>query len=272
MTVLETEPPRILKVPVWQVTKAAYRDTFGNLGVFLIAAALPFGLTIGLDFAIHEETAGLGLGILHLVLSTVIGTFFEVAWYRHLLLDGATARPALVPHLDRRLMLFVGYNLLLTFLFVPGLFIEKLLPQAAASAPLAFGSLAFVLHAVAAYISVRFAFVFPWIALDAPERLGESWHRTTGNGLRILIAQVVVAAPFVLLVFAFGAVIAIIAPDLGALFENGRLEGGMRWFALIAGNILLFLYYALSCAVLARAFCALTGWQPDRRELLERFE
>ena len=272
MTAVETEQPLVLNVPVWQVVKAAYRDTFGNFRVFVIAAAVPFGLSLLLDMAIQEETAGLGLGILHLVMSTVIGAFFEVAWFRHLLLDGATARPGLVPPLGRRLTLFVGYNLLLTLLFMPALFIERALPQAAASTPLAFGSLAIALYAVAAYLSVRFAFVSPWIALDAPERLGESWHRTTGNGLRILIALVVVALPFVLLIFAFGAIIAIIAPDLSALFENSRLEGGTRWFVMIAGNTLLFLYCALNGAVLVHAFCALTGWQPDRRELLERFE
>lgn len=272
MTVLESEEAAILKLPIWQTTKTAYRDTFGNMGVVATAAAVPFGLSVLLDIVLPEESAGAALTIIRLFLPTTFAALFEIAWLRRLLLEGSTARPRLVPPIGRRFGVFVGYSLLLTVLFVPALFFKIVLVETAEASPVTFGIFVFVLYIAASYLSVRFGLVAPWIALDAPQRLGESWRRTQRNGLRILISYCLTALPLVLLLAVFGVIIAAVSPELAAQFEDGAFDGSAYWFVVIGGNAMLYLYYALSCAVLAHAFCTLTGWQRGRRELLERFE
>jgi len=83
---------------------------------------------------------------------------------------------------------------------------------------------------------------------------------------------VLVGLPLLLPLFGFGVVVAVVSPELGAQFENGTLEGAPLWVLLVAGNALLYLYYALSCAVVVGAFSVLTGWISNRNEMLERFE
>ncbi|MEQ9607391.1 MAG: hypothetical protein RLN99_06965 [Kiloniellaceae bacterium] len=254
------------------MTKAAYLDTFGNFDAVAIAAAVPFGLSVLLDLTLPEESAGAALSMVRLFLTTAFAALFEIAWLRRLLLEGPTARPGLVPPISRRFGVFVSYSFLLTALFIPTLFLDVVLVETAEASPVTFGIFIFVLYVAASYLSVRFGLVAPWIALDAPQRLGESWRHTQKNGLRILIAHCLTALPLALLLGVFGIVIAAVSPELAARIEDGVFEGSAFWFVVIGGNALLYLYYALGCAVLAQAFCMLTGWQRGRRELLERFE
>ena len=259
------------KVPVWQTAKAAYRDTFGKLGAFVTAAALPFALSLLIDIALPEQQGSASTGFLRLLLGTLVVALFEFAWLRHLLL-GREGRPRLVPRLDRRLKVFVGYALLLTLPTAPALFLQTVLEKTALPVPEILIVVVVILYGVGSYLWVRFGLVFLWITLDAPERLGASWRSTSGNGLRILVVLALVGLPLLLPLFGFGIVLGVVAPELGAQFENSTLEGAPLWVALVAGNALLYLYYALSCAVLARAFGVLTGWISNRNELLERFE
>lgn len=258
-----------MKVPIWRTTKAAYRDTFGNLGALVTAAAVPFALSLLIDLALPEQQGGAGL--LRLFLSTLVVALFELAWLRHLLL-GREARPRLVPRLDRRLRTFIGYSLLLTLLTVPALLLQTVLEETSLPVPEILIVAVVILYAVGSYLWVRFGFVFLWIALDARERLGDSWRSTRSNGLRILIVLILVGLPLLLPLFGFGFFVGVVSPELGAQIENSTLEGAPLWVLLVAGNALLYLYYALSCAVVVGAFGVITGWLRHRNELLERFE
>ena len=271
MTTVEIQQAVVPKLPIWQTVKAAYRDSFGNPSALLTAAAIPFVLSLLLDTAMPAEAGDLGSDILRLVLDSVAVALFEITWFRHLMLGGDAGRPGPLPAIDRRLRLFLCYTLLLSLLFVPNLLVEKLVGPAVQLAPHLLVPAVFLL-AASSYLFVRFAFVSLWIAVDAPERLGESWRYTRRNGLRILVAVVLVAVPILLPLFGLGIVLAIVAPELAARLESGSLDGGALWLHKAGSNILLYLYYALSCAALVRAFGLLTGWLGDRRALLERFD
>jgi hypothetical protein len=162
--------PRV-KVPIWRTAKAAYRGTFGNLGALVTAATVPFALSLLIDLALPEQQGGTGFP--RLLLSSLVVALFELAWLRHLLL-GREARPHLVPRLDRRLGSFVGYSLLLTLPVAPALFVQTVLEETSQAAPILFAALLVILYSVGSYLSARFSFVFLWIALAAPERLGAS--------------------------------------------------------------------------------------------------
>lgn len=270
MTAIELSSHSQSKVPFWRTVKAAYRDTFGKLLTLLPAAALPFALSVLVEVLLPEQL-GSGMAVLRVFLNALIVAIFELVWLRYLLL-GREASPRLLPPPDRRLARFVGYSLLLTLLVLPAMFMQAVLAQPALEAPHVIGAMTIVLYVVGSYFWVRFAFVFPSIALDAPERLGPAWRATRRNGLRILVAIVLVGMPLLLPLLAFGALLSIVAPDMATALEEGRIEGALWWILLAGSQVLLFLYYALSTAVLARAFCALTGWTVNRSELLERFE
>lgn len=270
MTALELAALPRRKVPVWRTMKAAYGDTFGKPGALLRAAALPFALSFLIE-VIPPEQQGIGTGFLRVMLNTLAVSILELIWLRYLLL-GREASPRFVPALDFRARRFVGYALLLTLFVLPALFLQTALEQTSHEVPALLIAVTIILYIIGSYLWARFAFVFPWIALDAPERLGASWRATRGNGLRIFIAATVVGLPLMLPLFAFGAVVGVVAPDLGAALMEGTTEGAMWWGLLGAGQVLLYLYYALSSAVLAHAFCALTGWTSNRGALLERFE
>jgi hypothetical protein len=272
MTVLENEEAFVPKLLIWQTTKAAYRDTFGNFDAVAIAATVPFGLSVLLDLVLPDESVDGGLNLIRLFLTSIIFAVFEISWFRHLLLQSTAARPSPLPPVGRRLSRYIAYSVLLTLLFVPAWFFEAALVETAEASPVNFGIFLFILYAAASYLAIRFSFVYLWVALDEPQRLGESWRRTRKNALRILIATCLTVLPLVLFLAVFVIVIATTSPELAAQFENGAFEGGAFWVVVIGGNALLYLVYALSCAVLAHAFCALTGWQRGRRELLERFE
>lgn len=270
MTALEIAAHPRRNVPVWQTMKAAYRDTFGKLGALLPAAALPFALSFLVE-VIPLEQQSISTGFLRALLNTLAVAIFELVWLRYLLL-GREASPRLVPPVDRRTSRFVGYALLLTLFTLPAMVLQAVLTETSREVPHLLAGVTVILYVVGGYLVVRFGLVFPWIALDLPERLGASWRVTRANGLRILIATVLVGLPLLLPLFAFGAVLGIVAPDLGAALMEETIEGAMWWGLLVAGQVLLYLYYALSSAVLAHAFCVLTGWTSNRSALLERFE
>jgi len=272
MTVAAIAEQSAQKIPIWRTVKAAYRDTFANLGTFLVVAAVPFAISATADFALPEESGNLAITLARILAGFLAGTLFELPWLRHLLIADTAAAKRLVPPMNRRLLRYLGYSALLSTLYVPALFFQEALDETALAAPVFYAIVVAVFYLLASYLAVRFEFVFPWVALDAPERLGASWRLTRRNGLRILIAIGLAGLPLLLILFSLGILLAIFWPETAQQFESGHYEGALLWLVLITGNAFLFFFYALNCAILVRAFSVLTGWISDRRELLERFE
>lgn len=272
MTVLENEEAIVPKLPIWQTAKAAYRYTFGNFGVVATAAAVPFGLSMLLDAVVPNESANIGLYLVFAAASTVIVAFFELSWLRFLLMGKAHGKPGILPGTMGRVLVFEGYSLALLALFVPPMLLSQIMVHRAAETPAGLVMTMVALYLLATYLWARLSFVCPWVAVDAPERFAASWRTTASNGIRLLVAMVFVSLPLIL---ASGAVLFVamaVSHDGTQPIGTIAQQGLNFWILHGVGNLLLYLYYALGCAVLAQAFCTLTGWQRGRRELLERFE
>ena len=274
MAVLEIEAGARRRLPIWQTAKGAYRDTFANIPALAIAGALPCLMSILLDFAVADEADELPLQVLRLTITSVIGGLFECVWLRTLLLESSDAPARPLPPLNLRFARYIGYGLLFTFPF--GLMM--VLRQVTGGTPtqhalaLALGATFAITYVILIFLYLRLSFVFCWIVTDFRATLMDSWRCTRGNGVRLLVAYLLVSMPLLALPFAFGIIIAMISPDFAQQFGSGTLEQDTRWYLLIGGNIGVYLYYGVEAAFGARAFCTLTGWQSDRRELLERFE
>ncbi|WP_193366573.1 hypothetical protein [Pelagibius marinus] len=272
MSVLEHATTGRRKLSIWQATKAAYRSTFANPGRLAIAAAVPFVLSLLLDGFFAPEASGFGLTLAYTAASTAILALFELTWLRFLLLGPAQAETGLLPGTNRRLPSFVAYSLLLLLLFMPALLLVQITQEnpESASAGIVIGTI--VVYVLAIYLCTRFILVYPWIAVDAPERLTASWRATAGNGLRLIFAILLAGIPLLVTAGIIIVVVVVVFHGDAQQINIAAQQGLMPWVSNAIGNLLVYIFYALSCGVTAYAFSALTGWQGDRRELLERFD
>lgn len=118
---------------------------------------------------------------------------------------------------------------------------------------------------VSTVLATAFAAVFEltWFRFllfgpGAAGRFGESWRRTRKNGLRLLVVIVLASVPLLLNVGVAGVVIVELYPESVAQVEAGELEGRLSWADIVITQVLLFLFYGISCGAIAQAFGALT--------------
>jgi len=262
-------PAASTKLPVWRSAVGAYRDLFGNFRAFLTAAAVPFVLSCAIYLVSSPYAEDLAPQIATTVLETLPVTLFEIAWFRFLLIRGAETRPGLLPRPGRRLPRYLVYSLLLVLLNLP----QILLPAAPLPGlgPVAIAALFLLTTVLLGYFSLRFSFVLAWVAIDRPGGFGASWQATGGNGLRLLVAGTLVSLP---IFFAIGVLVALMPPTVTeSLTPPADPASNLANAPLLLGTAAMT--YALAAVVaslIARAFCLLTGWSPNRDELLERFE
>ncbi|NIA67988.1 hypothetical protein HBA54_05230 [Pelagibius litoralis] len=276
MSTTELSPPT--KLPIWQTAKAGYSETYRNLRAFLTAAALPFALSLLLAATFADAPEGQGFTILHSALDILIVALFELAWYRHLMLQSAETRPRLLPRPGARLLAYLGYAWLLGLAFIPAMLTLEQPTGTEDTASTAHGMLlaqmaaVILLYIFALYLNVRLGFAFLWIAIDETGRLGESWRSTKDNGLRLLAVVMIVAAPFLGIAVIGSVVTATMFPDVLTQLETPEAGGGPFWFGLVAEQTLIYIFYAVGSAAFVHAFSNLTGWSLNQKKILERFD
>lgn len=260
------------KLPVWQTVKAGYGETTRNFGAFLTAAAVPFALSLTLAAVMAEAQERRSLTLLRSFLDIMIVAVFEVAWYRHLLLKSSEARPRLLPRPGRRLIPYLGYAWFLGAAFFPAFIAMEPFAEGPGSALQI--AIVIVLVGAAFYLNIRFTFAFVWIAVDESGRLGDSWRRTKGNGLRLLAALTLIAMP-ILGAFLVGVfLLEFVFPDTMIMTRLGTTDAGsgLYWVSLAGEQALTYLLYGVGCAAFVQALRSLGGWTGDQREILERFD
>lgn len=272
MSVVEGEGPERPKLPIWQIVKSGYRETWRRPGALMSAAAIPFVLSVLLAGAVPVDEADSGRTLLRSFADAVPLAFFELAWLRFLLLRSPEDRPNLLPRPGRRLLPFVGYSLLLTALIVPSLLVGTIFEPQSASSTIVLQGASATLFFVAAYLGVRLQFVLVWLAIDAPGRLAASWRLSRGNGFRLLWAMMLIFAPFVIALFVFGVTLAALDHESAALFESGAFQSQYFWTNIVVELAFTYAITAVSAAALIKAFSLLTGWVGDQQSILERFE
>lgn len=266
------------KLAVLATAKEAYARVFGNPRLVARASLAPFCLSlalIALGFTVPLVSA---LGYLIGMLSLLPYTFFGVAWHRLTLLGPVAGAPSLMPAWVPRHWRFLGY-LLATMLIgsaatavVFSIGLMAIRPEAD-SLPAFAGLMPLAGFTIVAYVMIRLSFVFPAVSVDESYRLRHAWTHTKGQGLRLLGATMIAAAPMVALVWGVNAV-------LGAALFAGPEPGGdglpavAQMEAFIEANLgallltqiittaINYVLMALMVSVISIAFRSCTGWVP----------
>lgn len=264
------------KVPVWQAVKTGFRDSFGNPTVFAAAAVLPLLLTVALVIGLAEAGAGDKGFLIEAPVSLLLACCFELVWLRFLLLGPQGRRLTFLPEANRRFRIFLGYTLLLALLTVAGIMLAALpaygLSNALEGTPYLIYGLVVVLYVVGVYFYLRLGFVLFFVAVDAPQRLSDSWRLTRGNGIRLLFILLLSLLPLLTIPFVAGIAIVLAFPESSAQVETGNLTGWALWLDVFFTQLMMFCFYGVSSAALVQAFCHLSGWSRERDELYQRFE
>lgn len=255
-------------VPIAGTVQSAYGSVFGQLGLLARAAFLPYLLSLVLMFGGNPF-----LNPLILLLSLIPQTIFAIAWHRLVLLGPQRASPAFFPGWSRRHWRFVGNTLMLlvitsavttvaslaTLLFLQdggaeptaGTATLQLLEEGGTEqAALLRAMVTAAIFAIppVVYITLRFAFVFPAIAVDEAYRLRDAWRHTRGQGARLMLVMFLTLAPMICLqiLIIYGLMADFVGNEIG----------------YVLNNLLGYIVLALCLSVISSAFRACTGWIP----------
>lgn len=258
-------PPQALQpVPIGETVRAAYRSVFGQLDLVARTAFLPFLLSL-LLVVTSNPVLNLLIGLLRLIPYTV----FAVAWHRVVLLGPRQAFPAFFPGWSRRHWRFFGYALAvlaITFALISVISVAAtaimlrqegpdtavgMVQEAGSDAAGLYGAVlaaAFLGLPLVLYITMRFSFVFPAVAVDESYRMADAWRHTRGQGVRLVFVMFLTLAPMMTLeLLLFRAMAA------------GIIGSAV---AYVIGNVLGYISLALSLSVISSAFRNSTGWIP----------
>jgi hypothetical protein len=280
--VSDTTPPReaLRKLPVMETVKEAYARVFGNPRLLTRASLVPFCLSLALIALSFTMPLASALGYLIGFLGLLPYTFFGVAWHRLTLLGPVAGAPPLMPAWTPRHWRFLGY-LLATMLIgsaatavVFSLGLMAIQPESG-SWPAVAGLMPLAGFGVVAYVMIRLSFVFPAVSVDESYRLRHAWTHTKGQGLRLLGATVIAAAPMVALVWGVNEVLgALLFAESAPMPAQDGLAQVARMEAFVEANLgalmliqtvtaaINYVLMALMVSVISIAFRTCTGWVP----------
>ncbi len=278
----DVTPPQeaLRKLPVIETAKEAYARVFGSPRLVVRASLAPFCLSLALIVLSFTLPVVSALGFLVGILGLLPYTFFGVAWHRLTLLGPAAGAPALMPAWAPRHWRFLGY-LLATMLigsaatavvFSIGL---MAIQPGSDSLPAVTGLMPLFGFVIVAYVMIRLSFVFPAVSVDESYRLRHAWTHTKGQGLRLLGATVIAAAPMVALVWGLNEVLgAMLFTESAPMPAQDGLAHVARMEAFVEANLgallliqtvtaaINYVLMALMVSVISIAFRICTGWVP----------
>ncbi len=275
-------PPRavLYKLPVVETAKEAYARVFGNPRLLARAALVPFCLSLALIALGLTVPVLSALGHLIGLLGLLPYTIFGVAWHRLTLLGPVAGAPPLVSGWRRRHWRFLGY-LVAVILISSGVSVVVFLlgftvtwPESD-TLPAFTDLIVFFTFAIVTFFIIRLSFVFPAVSVDENYRLRHAWIHTKGQGLRLLGATVIAAAPVFALVWGIneglGALLLVepaTAPGQDSLPPVAQMQAFVdanRGALMLTQAIAVAMNYvvmALMVSVVAIAFRTCTGWVP----------
>jgi hypothetical protein len=278
----DTTPPReaLRKLPVIQTVREAYVRVFRNPRLLARASLMPFSLSmalIALGFSVPVTSS---LGILAAILGLLPYTFFGVAWHRLPLLGPVAGAPPLLPAWRQRHWRFLGYLLAVMLIgygaiaMVFSLAFAVVQPEIEAMSA-GLGLMIFAGTAILAFIMARLSFVFPAVSVDESYRLRHAWTHTKGQGLRLIGATLLAAAPMVALIWAVSGILGALlisapaaVPGQDGLPPEARAQAfvdanlGALMLTQAIGAAINYVLMALMVSVISIAFRTCTGWVP----------
>lgn len=263
-----TPPPGpVALLPVGQTVADAYRFTLRRIDQVIVAALVPFCLSLAIG-SLGVGAAGSPFEFVLTLIEVFAYAIFAVAWHRALLME---ERPPLIPRLGRRQLRFWLMTLLLGLMIgllvgLPALLFGGGMAMMGGGGP--GGGIALLvlpLLLVAFYLAARFSFVFPAAAVDENFGLLESWRTTAGNAWRLIGAYLLALVPML----AAAAILMVIAGTL--LGVSGMMDGGPDFGGGVIGTIVFialaavlnYVFAAVFVSLLSLAFRTCTGWIPD---------
>jgi hypothetical protein len=278
----EATPPReaLRKLPVVETAKEAYARVFGNPQLLARASLMPFCLSFALIVLSFTVPVTSSLGALFAILGLLPYTIFGVAWHRLTLLGPVAGAPPLLSAWTQRHWRFLGYLFAVMLIgygaiaMVFSLAFAVIQPELE-TLPAGLGLMIFAGAAILAYIMARLSFVFPAVSVDESYRLRHAWTHTKGQGLRLIGATVIAAAPMVVLVWAVSGILGAllfaepatvpgqdgVPPEAQTqVFVDANLGALMLTQAIAAA--INYVLMALMVSVISIAFRTCTGWVP----------
>jgi len=273
-----------MKLSVGSMVAAAYRTVFHRPWQLILAMILPLLLVVALELVLlpwHELP--IWTGAASQAVDIIPYLFFGLIWFR-LLLGGPYKSDLPWPLFGRRSLTYFAFSLGFYLLFVMPLIVlvvplllhvldslrsgvpGLLSPQTLVLLVMPFGIVAW------GYLLGRFSLLLPATAVDEPLSIAKAWRMTVGNGLRLVAAYVLAAAPVVL-------ILAVVAIWHGLRREAGIEPSGSREYAALYGGA-----YALTIAgfrlaltallatIAADAYRHFTGGPNSQNQILMRFE
>lgn len=282
-----------IRLPVWRTTREAYRMVFRHLRPSLNAAVVPAIILSGLmmafprvfPFAVAQgQWVSSPVYFAYAITLLVPFAMFAVAWHRFILLGPDAGSTRWLPAWKTRHWRFLAFLVILETIllgqgvldFNPSLLVLKYMPPD--SVILTIAGL-WLIYLVAFYLSMRFSFVFPAMALDQSYGLRRAWRDTRGQGLRLMAVQILVMIPLFLPFFGIeladlwfsselpnGCELTNIEPPSDSSITDPayRLncpEEGFSYFTILL-PVVYFLTTALLVSTVSIAFRTCTGWMP----------
>ena len=220
------------------------------------------------------------LVVLFVIMGLLPYTFFGVAWHRLTLLGPVAGAPPLLPAWRQRHWRFLGYLLAVMLIGYGAIAIVFSLAFAVVQPELEAMSAGLGLMIVAAaailtFIMARLSFVFPAVSVDEVYRLRHAWTHTKGQGLRLIGATFLAAAPMVALVWAASAILGallfaapVAMPGQEGLSPEAQAQAfvaanlGALMLTQAIGAAINYVLMALMVSVISIAFRTCTGWVP----------
>lgn len=272
MTASRQPPPgAISSFPLVQSCLAAWVSVLSDLPVLIRMAAYPFALSAALTLASFSTVDQPLFNFVLSIAGYVPMVLFAVAWHRRTLHDKALAdSTSLSAWTLRHWRFFTTTMSLILIAFGAGFLVSVL---GSSVLPVRFALILSLL--VALFLSLRFCFVWPAVAVEERDySFKTSWEHTRGQGGRIFLAFLLINIPSLLLVFLaqfllHSFILSVELPDTTSLgldiaTVSTLLHDNMPVFlgVNLGLSALSYLPVAANFALLSLIFRQTTGWVP----------
>jgi hypothetical protein len=261
------------KLPVRATIAGAYRIVFGNLGMFVVLAAVPMALSFGIQTASDAIIDAFGMPArVRLMLEEpfrwILWSVFAVAWHRFALLGRRDSASPVQFRFGRREIRYLVYSAIvatpLLIARVPTMMIVHNLQQMAGWHAVGLGLIALTAIIGGIYLLLRVSFVFPSVSVERPTGFRQSWRETRGATTRIFWATFLASIPIAVVDRLLREVVLAMEPAVARL-GGGYLDNLLgRWMlaATVAQLLLSFLFSAVLVSALSLTFRDRTHWRP----------
>lgn len=267
--------PYIPRIPIFTTAGRSFLFLFVNAKAFLVCAAIPLLISEAIWYSCYFLIGGIWGIVASEFLYILPTSFFAVAWCRCALLGIERAPPRFLSRWSPRHSRIAAIQFLVLLIMIP----FQWFIYFAVETDTRLGVFGLGVYLVVFFffftIALRMQLAQTTAAVDEPLSIQTVWDLSRQQGLRLLMAAVLVGLPIYLAQqFAnelFESLTGL-SSDWPALDNLGDFD--RRYISISSANAVFdYLWNALVFLVLCLSFRRLTGWQPPAdRSIVERFD